>query len=50
MKKSAGAQERSDLMSLWCGQAAPLLTHRDARTLMAALVNETSLITKGMGR
>ena len=50
MKKAAGAQERSDLMSLWCGQAAPLLTHRDARSLMAALVKEMSLITKGVGR
>ncbi|MFB9240783.1 nitronate monooxygenase [Massilia antarctica] len=47
MKKAAAGQERSDLMSLWCGQSAPLLTHRDARSLMAALVKETSLITGG---
>ncbi len=50
MKKAAGAQGRSDLMSLWCGQAAPLLAHRDARSLMAALVKEMALITKAMGR
>lgn len=49
MKKAAGSQERSDLMSLWCGQSAPLLAHRDARSLMAALVKETSLITSTMG-
>ncbi|HAT31739.1 MAG TPA: 2-nitropropane dioxygenase [Janthinobacterium sp.] len=49
MKKAAGAQQRYDLMSLWCGQAAPLITHRDARSLMKALVKETSSISKGMG-
>ncbi|ATQ73908.1 2-nitropropane dioxygenase [Massilia violaceinigra] len=49
MKKAAGAQERSDLMSLWCGQSAPLLTHRDARSLMAALVEETSVISRRIG-
>lgn len=48
LKKAAAAQQRPDLMSLWCGQAAPLLTHRDARALMAALVDETSSIIKGM--
>lgn len=47
MKKAARAQDRADLMSLWCGQSAPLLKHRDARTLMAALINETSLIIGG---
>ncbi|RTZ39239.1 nitronate monooxygenase [Candidimonas sp. SYP-B2681] len=45
MKKAAREQERSDLMSIWCGQAAPLLRHRDARSLMAALIKETSTIT-----
>lgn len=45
MKKAALAQGRPDLMSLWCGQAAPLLTQRDARALMAALIEETSRIT-----
>ncbi len=50
LKKAAVAQQRADLMSLWCGQAAPLLTHRNARALMAALVSETSSIMKAMGR
>ncbi|HYD79018.1 MAG TPA: nitronate monooxygenase [Paucimonas sp.] len=44
MKKAAREQDRADLMSLWSGQAAPLLKHRDARTLMAALVAETSAL------
>lgn len=48
MKKAAREQERADLMSLWCGQAAPLLKHRDARSLMAALVAETSSIMARM--
>jgi nitronate monooxygenase len=47
MKKAAGAQERADLMSLWSGQSAPLLKHRAARTLMAALVEETTRLTSG---
>jgi nitronate monooxygenase len=49
MKKAAGAQERADLMSLWCGQAAPLLTQRDARSLMATLVEETARVTRQLG-
>lgn len=49
MKRTAEARARADLMSLWCGQAAPLLTHRDARSLMTALVRETSSIIKAMG-
>ncbi|GGY80439.1 NAD(P)H-dependent flavin oxidoreductase [Pseudoduganella plicata] len=48
LKKAAAEQERGDLMSLWCGQSAALLRHRDARSLMTALVNETSaLLDKG---
>lgn len=47
MRKAAGAQEQPDLMSLWCGQSTPLIKHRDARALMAALVQETSSITEG---
>ncbi|MBQ5946438.1 nitronate monooxygenase family protein [Massilia sp. ST3] len=47
MKKAASEQARADLMSLWCGQSAPLLKHRDARSLMAALMNETSLLIEG---
>jgi len=44
LKAAAAGQERYDLMSLWCGQAAPLLTHRDARSLMKALIEETSVL------
>jgi len=44
LKKAAAEQQRADLMSLWCGQSAALLRHRDARALMAALVNETSAL------
>lgn len=42
LKKAAREQGRPDLMSLWCGQAAPLLRHHDAASLMEALVKETS--------
>lgn len=40
-KQAAIERERSDLMSLWCGQSAPLIRHRKARDLFAALVKET---------
>jgi nitronate monooxygenase len=46
VKKAAAAQGRPDLMSLWCGQAAPLLAQRDARALMATLVEETTRVTR----
>lgn len=49
MKKAAAAQGRTDLMSLWCGQAAPLLTQRNAASLMAALVEETTRIRGKLG-
>lgn len=41
MKPAAIAQGRTDLMSLWSGQSAPLLEHRDARSLMHALQQQT---------
>jgi len=44
IKAAAVKQDRADLMSLWAGQAAPLLRHRDARSLMAALLEETSAV------
>jgi nitronate monooxygenase len=40
-RKAAIEQGRWDLMSLWAGQAAPLLKHRNARELFTALVRET---------
>lgn len=46
LKAAAIAQGRTDLMSLWCGQAAPLLRHKDAMALMASLVSETSEILR----
>lgn len=46
LKAAAAAQQRSDLMSLWCGQSASLLAHRDARALMTALIEETTIITE----
>ncbi len=44
LKKAAIEQRRPELMSLWCGQAAPLLRQRDAASLMRALIEETSAI------
>ncbi|MDB5869420.1 MAG: 2-nitropropane dioxygenase [Polaromonas sp.] len=41
MKPAAIAQGRTDLMSLWSGQATPLIRHRDARSLMQALQQQT---------
>ena len=41
MKAAAIAQRRPDLMSLWSGQGAPLLRHRDAASLLQALIEQT---------
>lgn len=40
MRRAAIAQGRTDLMSLWAGQSTPLLRHRTAASLMAALVED----------
>ncbi len=40
MRPAAVAQGRTDLMSLWAGQSSPLLRHRNASSLMAALVED----------
>lgn len=40
-KPAAIAQERGDLISLWAGQSAGLLRHRQAEQLLRALVAET---------
>lgn len=42
LRQAATAQERADLMSLWCGQAAPLLRHRRAAELFDALVRDSA--------
>lgn len=39
LKTPAAEQRRSDVISLWSGQIAPNLTHRNAASLMAALAN-----------
>ena len=46
VKTAAVAQERPELISLWAGQAAPLLRHRDAKMLMTSLVQETTNILR----
>lgn len=40
LRAAALAAGRTDLISLWSGQIAPNLRHRDAATLMHALLNE----------
>jgi nitronate monooxygenase len=42
LKAAAVAADRPDVLALWCGQAGPLLRHRRARDLAAALVEETT--------
>jgi nitronate monooxygenase len=44
LKRAAIEKGRTDVMSLWAGQAARLLRHRDAKSLMKALVEETSAL------
>lgn len=46
MKTAAIQQKRTDLMSLWSSQAAPLLRHKDAKSLLKALIEETGNILK----
>lgn len=41
LKRAAIEQNRPELMSLWCGQVAPLLKYRDAKSLIEALMEET---------
>lgn len=43
-KPAAITQNRSDVMSLWAGQAAPLLKHRNARDFFDELIRETDQI------
>jgi nitronate monooxygenase len=44
LRASAIAQGRSDLISLWSGQAAPLIRHRHARALFDDLVEGATAI------
>ena len=41
---AARAQGRTDVVALWSGQAASLVTHRHARELYAALVRDTAAL------
>jgi nitronate monooxygenase len=41
LRAAALAAGRTDLISLWSGQGAPLLKHHKARELFASLVRET---------
>jgi nitronate monooxygenase len=43
LRTAALARDRVDLVSLWAGQATPLVRHRRARDLFAALVEETTV-------
>src|SRR4051794_27987787 len=47
LRSAALAAGRTDLVSLWSGQGAPLLKHRRARELMASLVAETGAALRG---
>lgn len=44
LKQAAIQAERADLMSLWAGQAAPLLRHHTVSTLMQTLVSDTTKV------
>jgi len=43
-KQAAIAQQRSDLISLWAGQAAPLVHHTHAADLVQDLITETETV------
>lgn len=45
-KSAAITQERSDLMSLWAGQASPLLKHHDATEFFNELIQDANSIFK----
>ncbi|HSR67297.1 MAG TPA: nitronate monooxygenase [Acidobacteriota bacterium] len=47
LRQAAIEQGRSDLISLWSGQAAPLLRHRQAAELMGSLVAEVESALAG---
>jgi nitronate monooxygenase len=46
IRRAALAQGRSDLIAMWAGQSAPLLRHRHATALLAAIVEETEAVLK----
>jgi nitronate monooxygenase len=46
LTRTALARGRTDLLALWCGQAAPLVRHRKARELVASLASEAEEILR----
>ena len=50
LRKAAADAGRGDLVSLWSGQAAPLVSHRRAGELVAALAEETEAVLASLGR
>jgi nitronate monooxygenase len=44
LKLAATQQQRPELMSLWCGQSAPLLKHTEAKELLEGLTRQTDQI------
>jgi nitronate monooxygenase len=49
LRGAALAAGRTDIVSLWSGQGAPLLKHRRARELFESLVAETERALGGSG-
>jgi nitronate monooxygenase len=47
LKQAAVARGRTELLALWCGQAAPLIRHRKAAELVRSLANEANEILCG---
>jgi nitronate monooxygenase len=47
LRREALARNRADLLSLWAGQAAPLVRHRRAQDVFAALVAGTEALLGG---
>ncbi|GGY62044.1 nitronate monooxygenase [Cellvibrio zantedeschiae] len=47
LKLAATEQARAELMSLWCGQSAPLLKHTEAQVLLTSLIQQTDQIYLG---
>jgi nitronate monooxygenase len=50
LRAKALEQGRFDLVTLWAGQSAPLVTHRHATELFADLVKQTEQVLSGHGQ
>ncbi len=46
LQVEAAKQGRTDLLTMWSGQAAPLIKHRHAAELVASLVKETEAVLR----